>query len=186
MTPMTFSATDIQSYAFSSSDKLLVDANVWLFLYGPQYSSSRDPRVRVYSAAWKSILSAGCQVVIDVTVLSEFVNASLRYEYNKLPASLKPPDFKSFRRSALYPSVARHLAVNCNAILSHCSCVDSDFTLTSAASAIAGLAAGTLDFTDQVLVQLCGAKGFTIITHDGDYKGADVNILTFNSSLLAP
>ncbi|MGB6064251.1 MAG: hypothetical protein WBG50_05560 [Desulfomonilaceae bacterium] len=46
---MSSEAFHIRDYHFSNSDALLVDANVWLYLYGPQ--EPEDWRAKVYSQA---------------------------------------------------------------------------------------------------------------------------------------
>ena len=42
---MTYKTSDIRYYNFTSQDKLFLDANIWLYLYGP-------PKPRSY---WRSI-----------------------------------------------------------------------------------------------------------------------------------
>ena len=54
MPPETMS---VNNYNFTSKDKLFLDANIWLFLHGPQQSPVR-PRVKTYSQAFKRILNA--------------------------------------------------------------------------------------------------------------------------------
>ena len=53
---MARKAEAIASYDFSHSDELLLDANIWLLVYGPQIP--RDPRVAIYSQALDKILAA--------------------------------------------------------------------------------------------------------------------------------
>ena len=43
---------------------------------------------------------------------------------------------------------------------------------------------GDSDFNDQVIAELCKVKGLTLITHDGDFKGQGISILTANRYLL--
>lgn len=35
MTTMRYKAGDIRHYNFTAQDKLFLDANIWLYLYGP-------------------------------------------------------------------------------------------------------------------------------------------------------
>lgn len=44
--------------------------------------------------------------------------------------------------------------------------------------------AGDSDFNDLMLAETCKAKGLLLITHDADFKGKDVAILTANKNLL--
>jgi len=59
----------LSTYRFRETDRLLFDANIWLFLYSPQYGPN-DNRVRIYSAALKSVLAAHSPIFIDTLVLS--------------------------------------------------------------------------------------------------------------------
>ena len=93
----------LSTYHFRDSDRLLFDANIWLFLYSPQYSPT-DSRVRVYSGALKDVLRARSKVFIDLLVLSEFINAWARFTYNTLPASIKAKGFKNYRNSSAFES----------------------------------------------------------------------------------
>ena len=61
-------ASDISSYVFRSTDRLLLDANIWLFNYGPH--EPQDWHVRVYSRALSRILAAKCCIYVDVLVIN--------------------------------------------------------------------------------------------------------------------
>ena len=74
-------AYSIDQYTFSDTDEVLLDANIWLFVYGPQYSAT-DQRTAVYSDALKRMLSAKTRIFVDVLVLSEFVNSFARFSFN--------------------------------------------------------------------------------------------------------
>lgn len=66
----------VRSYTFSHRDKLFLDANVWLYLFGP-----RQPRNywnQIYSQVFNHILNTNSQIYIDVLVVSEFINAYAR------------------------------------------------------------------------------------------------------------
>ena len=74
-------AHHIETYTFAADDKLLLDANIWLYIYGPQ-GDPADHRTRVYSAALANILAVKSHIYLDVLILSEFINryAHLRYD----------------------------------------------------------------------------------------------------------
>ncbi|MGE3978887.1 MAG: PIN domain-containing protein, partial [Nitrospira sp.] len=57
----------IDRYRFTPSDKLLLDANIWLFIYSPQYRPT-DRRAKVYSTALKRMLEARSTILIDAVV----------------------------------------------------------------------------------------------------------------------
>lgn len=111
---MTHRVERITDYDFTSSDALLLDANVWLFVYGPQ--KPRDSRVDVYSQALAKILAAQSRIYIDVLIVSEFINTYARLRWNFWKAqSASSNDFKKFRKSGNFNPVAQDIAADVNA-----------------------------------------------------------------------
>jgi predicted nucleic acid-binding protein len=173
----------LSTYRFRETDRLLFDANIWLFLYSPQYGPN-DSRVRIYSAALKSVLAAHSPIFIDALVLSEFINTWARFAYNRLPATAKPKDFKAYRNSSAFKPVAKAISDACRRILRHAARIDSEFLSLDIDAALRGYEAGKLDFNDYILAQLCNKKGLALVTHDADLKGQTLTILTENTRLL--
>src|SRR6266568_1551838 len=132
---MPSNALDIASYAFSDSDRLLLDANVWLFVHGP--NKPGDNRVAVYSRALAKILAARSAIHIDVVVLSEFINRYARLRYNILkPRAGAPADFKQFRNSADFKPVAQDIAGAVRRVLKHSMRTGSGFASVDIGSLI--------------------------------------------------
>jgi hypothetical protein len=92
---MTKQVYSIESYQFNSRDGVLFDANIWMYIYGPPSHISSQYRY-AYTSALRRIRGAGCPIVLDALVLSEFINAYARFFYNKLPTGNKPTDYKLF------------------------------------------------------------------------------------------
>jgi hypothetical protein len=174
----------LSAYHFRETDRLLFDANVWLFLYSPQYAPN-DSRVRVYSGAVKNALASRSQISIDALILSEFINAWARFTYNKLSASTRPKDFKTYRNSSAFKSVAKSISDACRRILGYATRIDSDFSALNIEAVLVGYETGKADFNDHVLAELCTNKGLTLVTDDADLKGLTLNILTENRRLLS-
>jgi predicted nucleic acid-binding protein len=177
---MTLSVAEIACHDFSSSDKLMLDTNIWLFIYGPQKPG--DGRVAAYSDALARILSVGCSIYIDVLIVSEFINTYARLRWNLL--SPRPAKFKEFRKSAVFRSVARDIAADTKRILQHCVRLKGGLGSISLDSLIDEYAMGDLDFNDQVLTALCSSKGLTMITDDADFRNRGIPIITANKRLL--
>lgn len=173
----------LSTYRFRETDRLLFDANVWLFLFSPQYSPT-DRRVQVNSAAVKNILGARSRIIVDALIFSEFINAWARFAYNKLPAQTKPKDFKTYRNSSAFKPVAKAIADACRRILTHATRVECGFTALDIDSVLSGYETGSADFNDLVLAEICVRNGFTFVTDDGDLKGLTLTILTENRRLL--
>ena len=62
----------VLSHNFKPEDRLLLDTNIWLLVYAP--SKPNDSRVKVYSQAFKNMITAKSQIYIDVLVVSEFIS----------------------------------------------------------------------------------------------------------------
>src|SRR2546428_337525 len=123
---MPSNAQDITSYTFSDSDRLLLDANVWMFVHGP--NKPGDYRVAVYSSALAKILIAKSTIHTDVLIVSEFINRYARLRHSILRSSGgAPADFKQFRNSADFKLVAQGIADAVRRVLKNCTRIESDF-----------------------------------------------------------
>lgn len=181
---MTHKAEAVASYNFNSADKLLLDTNIWLLVYGTQKPG--DNRVAVYSQALSKILAAQSHIYIDVLIVSEFINAYARLKWNLWKAqSASSTDFKKFRKSGEFKPIAQDIAADVKRVLKHCTRVDSGFDLLAIDTLIDEYAGGDSDFNDQILTTLCKRSGLKLVTDDGDFKGQGISVITANKRLLA-
>lgn len=179
---MAFRAEEITRYAFDSADNLLIDANVWLLVYGPHKPCDR--RAAVYSSALADIIRAKSRIHIDVLILSEFINAHARFEWRLLPERSRP-NFKSYRASAEFVPVAQDIADAAKRVLQHCVRVESGLERLAIDKLLDEYAGGNLDFNDQILAALCNENGWKLVTDDGDFSGLEVPVITANKRLLS-
>jgi hypothetical protein len=179
---MNSSTYEVNHYHYSSRDQLFFDTNIWLLVYGPQYNPD-DARVKTYSAALRTVLTAKCEIFIDVLVLSEFVNGWARFKYNTLPQNTHP-SFKAFRNSPDFLGVAQAIATTIRKIIGLCTPVDSGFQSVDLTDLLSDFEKGTSDFNDLILARLCAARSFKLVTDDADFASQDVSILTANRRLL--
>lgn len=170
----------IDSYPFSKNDTFLLDTNVWLFIYGRQ--DPNDRRIAIYSKALARILTAGSRVFIDVLILSEFVNRYSRIEHNIMKS---PGEFKFFRKSSRFKSVAQDIVHALRRILDHCERTESGFGSLDVDILLTDYQTKCPDFNDQILAELCKVRGLKLVTHDGDFKDCGITLLTANKSLLS-
>ena len=84
---MNHKPTRVGQHNFTSTDKLFLDANIWLYLYCPQ--GSKDYWVKTYSNVFDRILNAESRIYIDVLVVSEFINTFARQEYELAKEGLR-------------------------------------------------------------------------------------------------
>jgi len=181
---MPGSAEEIRNYAFKTTDELLFDANVWFFVYGPHRPGS--PQAAAYSGALARILAANCRVYTDVLIISEFVNRYARLKHQLLlrDRASVPRDFKQFRATAAFKTIAADIAADTKKILSNCTRVESGFATLDVDTLMNSFGIGDSDFNDLVLVELCQSKGFMLVTDDCDFKGRNITVLTANRRLL--
>ena len=181
---MPTSAEEISKCTFKSTDELLIDTNVWFFLYGPHRPGS--PQAAAYSGAFARILAANCRIYVDVLIISEFVNRYARLKHQLLQGRRGiPGDFKRFRATAAFKTIATDIAADTRKILSNCTRVDSGFATLDVDALVNSYGTGSSDFNDLVLAELCRTRGFMLVTDDGDFKGKGIRVLTANKRLLA-
>lgn len=173
---------DIRQYRFHEHDRLLLDANIWLFVYGP--SPKQTERTRVYSAALRDMIASHSAIVLDVLVLSEFINRFARIEYGQLPPGLKPKDFKRFRNSPAFKPIAKDITVTVRNIMRIASRRASGFESADIDALLTAYELGSSDFNDLMLAELCKAQSLAFVTDDADFQGSDISILTANQRLL--
>jgi predicted nucleic acid-binding protein len=177
MTRKNFSVKD---HIFNSKDQLFLDANVWLFLYGPQKPD--DPKVNIYSEAFSKILLAKSTIYIDVLVISEFINTYARIEFKMF--NKKYTDFKKFRDSLDFKPIAKKISPLVNRILSQSVRIDDGFSKIKMIELLNQYSEGKSDFNDQIIIEVCKKEGLTLITHDGDFHGQGIPLITANKNLL--
>lgn len=177
---MPHNTLDVTSYNFTQNDELLLDTNIWLFIYGPQKPKSH--KVETYSQALAKILAAQCPIYIDVLIVSEFINAYARLKWKLVAPHINA--FKVFRKSEEFKAIAQDIAADVRRVLKHCSRVENGFGTLDIEGLMTEYAAGEYDFNDQILVALCQRKGLKLVTDDGDFAGQGISIVTANNRLL--
>lgn len=177
---MTPKCRPVMTHAFRPEETLFLDTNVWLSVFGP--SKPGDKRSASYSEAFARLLSAGSRVFIDILVVSEFVNTYARLKW-KIEAR-HIADFKDFRRSPAFQPIARDIAADLKRLLVHCSWTEYNFHAVDLLEMVEEYAGGDSDINDLAIARICRSQRLTLITHDGDFAGQDVPILTANPRLL--
>ena len=172
---------DIRGHRFRQNDRLFIDANVWLDVYGPV--GYQRATAKAYSRAVRDIRSSGCEVFLDALVLSEFINRFARIEQERLaPACV---DFKAFRQTPDFKGVASDIASTVTRIAKACCrrC-SSEFENTDIYGLMAEFDRGESDFNDLLIREVCKRNSLTLVTHDADFSQSGVDILTANRKLL--
>lgn len=171
---------DIRSYVFQPQDRLFLDTNIWLSIYGPV--AFQRKRSAIYSRALRDIRQAGSAIFIDVLVLSEFINAYSRMEFNQ--CTPRSSSFKAFRSSPDFQVIALDIAKTAERIVKQCRRCETDFMTADIESVLTEFGQGQSDFNDQMIAGICIPANFKLITDDRDFRTAGVDILTANDRLL--
>lgn len=175
-------AYDIAAYSFSKGESFLLDANIWLYLFPAP--SDFIPRFAItYSAALKKMMSAGAEIVLDVLILSEYLNSYCRIEWRALHKSTYPI-FKAFRKSVDFAAVAQGATLFAQRILDLSSRYDHPFDGANLTQILADFQSGVYDLNDGLLVETCRHHGWKLITNDGDFTTGGIEVVTGNPGLL--
>ncbi|RKU30229.1 hypothetical protein C6497_04510 [Candidatus Poribacteria bacterium] len=177
---MISNISPVSQYVFTTNEKFFFDANIWLFLFGPQ--TPKKNLVDIYSKAFSEIVKVDGQIYIDVLVLSEYINRHAKLEYEL--ADNQSDSFKTFRDSTYFESIAKGISVAVKIITDYCTMIDSGYDTVSITNLMDDYVNGGTDFNDQIISEICRNNGFTLVTHDGDFKSQDIPILTANYKLL--
>ena len=174
----------IDHYTFTDQDVLLFDTNIWFFIYGPQ--KPKDSKVSIYSNALKHILAANSQIYIDTLIISEFINTYSRRQFQIIQEIKNKPytDFKSFRKSKDFTDISKDISETVKQILKNCRLTKIEFELDDMVRLLTEYAIGNSDFNDQIIVDICRKNKLKRVTDDGDFKSADISIVTANQGLL--
>ena len=180
---MNNKAHDLSVYPFRKAEVFLIDTNVWLYLY-PAPSSAKTRFARRYSKGLKAMLSAGARLLVDSTVLSEYLNAYCRIEWNARYRS-KYPRFKTFRNSSDFATVGKSATTFARSVLKLCTRCDLPFATADIARMLVDFETGLNDFNDGLLIEICRHRCCKLITDDSDFTSGGIEVLTTNPKLLA-
>lgn len=176
---------DISTYNFARADRLFLDANFWLFMYGSR-APKNEQKLKKYSRAFEEMARAGSLIFIDVLVVSEFVNRYARNEHKLMLRNerTKKKNFKKFRQSKEFAAVAKEIADIVKLTLGRCRRVGSGFESLDENTLMDEYAAGKSDFNDQVISSICAREKLKLVTDDGDFRHGEITVLTANEKML--
>jgi len=175
-------AYNLSSYSFSSDEQVLLDANVWLYLFPapgkPPYNHADQ-----YSEAFANLLKAQAKPILDPIILSEYLNSYIRIEW-KAKHTKKLLNFKKFRNSSDFASVSSTAKTFAKKILSLCQIHSIPANELDLTNALASFSTGCVDFNDAILIDICKKRNLKLMTNDGDFNNGGIEILTTNPRLL--
>ena len=174
---------DIGSYVFSHREKILIDANIWLYLY-PAPVNSKKNVFNVYSKAFSRMLSRGAAPILDPLILSEYLNRYCRIEYD---ANYKNTysTYKNWRQSKDFQRVSLSAKNFARGIIKICTIHSFPPSSLNMVQITKEFAAGEVDFNDALFIDICLQNKIKFMTNDADFRNGGIEILTANPNLLA-
>lgn len=173
---------DLSSYSFSFGEQILVDTNIWLYLF-PAPGNPQQSFARQYSAAFSRLVSARAQPVLDPMVLSEYLNRYCRIEWEGNFKS-QYRNFKQFRQSSDFQKIALSAHIFASKILSSCQIHSIPADKLDFNQALADFKSRQVDFNDALLIDVCKKQNMKLMTNDADFQHAGIEVLTTNPRLL--
>jgi len=164
------------------TDRILLDANVCLFIFGPPQFRYGNPNSNKY---YESQDKWGKDTVhICSPVLSEFVNRCIHHHWKRWKIDTNPREKgkKDFRNSQYYKEekIAETIAQDVYEMLNSVECCDSDFDKAKTYAFLSEFKKGEMDFNDIIIGDICAVNNLALVTDDGDFKNSSIQIFTAN------
>jgi len=178
------SIENITRYDISEVDNFLFDTNIRIYLYWEQIDSNVDI-VNIYSNFFKTLLDQKKKIYITATVLSEFLNRSLRIDYDLLKKERwENYNYKrDYRGSSDYKKIVNHIKYALSSLYESVLFSKNDnFWNINMVELLDG--ASNWDLNDLIISEVGSENNYWLVTHDADFKSEKINILTANTKLL--
>lgn len=176
-------AHNAAGYGFRADERILIDANIWLYLQPPAAQPAPN-WAAAYSGVFARMLHAKARPVVDALVLSEYLNRYVRIEYDACWKAAYPR-FKDFRQSVDATGILRSATAEIAQILKTSISCDTQFAGIDMPAVLGAVQSGTVDFNDGLLIENCRLNGWKLMTHDRDMTLGGIELLTTNRKLMA-
>lgn len=181
---------DARKVIYNASQAVFFDANVWLSLYAPP-SDENNYWKNEYSKVLSQIVNNNAPVLIDATVISEYINRYCRIEfqaYEEYANPLSKRTFKEFRiqDSNTYKPIAESAAECVREMLElpGIKRINDDFAVRDVQALLRDFSMGESDWNDLQIADLCRHNDCALLTNDADFRDCDIEVLTCNNRLL--
>lgn len=137
----------------------------------------------------KKMCANKCKIYLDAFVLTEFTRVFSHLEFNRIVPHVnrKEPNrnyYKIFRESDNGRQTAKEIVIQTNRILKKAQLCDLNYNFINIPDQLIEYRETSSDFNDLTYIKLCKKHGFTLVTHDGDFRNCDIPVLTANNKLL--
>lgn len=168
----------VGTYSFNRQDRIVFDTNTLILIHLNTYGNPRDPRIAVYTAAYKQILGHGSEKILLDVVLSEFIHAVERsaartWALHQGKSGLDPGQvLKAFRQDTkLHDKAMSDIDDEVSRILSTHR-LDKVASLTSSTTSgfLDHMRRSRADLNDVLIADYCQRTGASLLTADRDLR----------------
>ncbi len=166
---------DVSSlYKISDNEKVFIDTNILIFLFSPDFVSSKQRDIEQYSKILEILLQKNAKLYISSIVISEFINRVLRIDYEKNKDTY--PDFKKdYRKSNEYKETLKLILKELKKILKISHKIDDDFSEFDILAWYAKDINRDLDFNDLHTAFIVEKKELKLLSNDSDFMNFGIN-----------
>ncbi|MEO1927569.1 MAG: type II toxin-antitoxin system VapC family toxin [Nautiliaceae bacterium] len=146
------------------NQKILVDTNIWLYLFAPSFipSPQNQYKVNLYDEVFNNLLGKNT-LLFNSLIISEFINRCLRIDFNSLPEF---NDFKKdYKNSKRYKESLKLTLKEVEKIYKLAKPIDDNFNEYKL-----NFFKENLDFNDSVILYQCLRNKFLLLTDDKDFS----------------
>lgn len=175
---------DIEQYSPDKGERFMFDTNIWMYIFCP-IGNYKMHIVRQYSSFLKKVKDTEAEIIINLLILSEFINSYLRLEFEIFKKSNPGAEFKrDFKKNASYKGTIHNISLAVKNILKISKKVDDKFSSIDIENIISEFEKQNSDFNDLYYQCFCQIEKVKIVTDDRDFKFTDNEIITGNPRIL--
>jgi len=166
---------DVSSlYKISETDKVFIDANILIYLFSPDFVSSKERHIEQYSKILEILLQKNAQLYISSIVISEFINRVLRIDYEKNKDTY--PDYKrDYRKSEEYKETLKLVLKELKKILKISCQINDEFSEFDILNWHQKDNNQDLDFNDLHIAFIVKKNDFKLLSNDMDFENFGIN-----------
>ncbi|WP_169331076.1 PIN domain-containing protein [Deinococcus gobiensis] len=164
--------------------RLMFDTNVWMFLIGPQIPEDRA-EVHDYSQLLSDLLQRSIKIFCSDIIISELINQHIKFNLSRYKSTVdKRASPKEYRRSQNFIDDIQGILAALEIIKMETIILPTMLDNAKLENMFLDMQTGNNDFNDLIIAQTCLENNIKIVTHDYDYHGYDLDIVTVNQRLL--
>lgn len=164
---------DLKKFNTSPSDKFLFDTNIWIYLYAPIAGANAALQAK-YARLLKEIISRNATIFITSTIVSEYINRSLRIAFGnwKKANNLASADFKrDYRCTGEYKSDLNAVKIEIKEILANkCVSQKPDNFHNINIDDLFGRMDDGCDYNDAYIIKTCEQDNTILVSNDKDFQ----------------